>query len=470
MKFKIYYGRWTTPMNREHARSAVDAGSTVLAAAWLCFTSASFAQPSAAKNGVATNVCRIDLPTALKLAGAQNLDVQIARQSLAEAKANHESAVWQFFPWLSPGVGYRRHDDLIQETPGDIIEVHKDSYAVGPTLAAQLDLGDAIYKNLASRQLVKAADYGLESQLQDSILASAQGYFDLARASGLAGVIRESLRISEDYQHQLHEAVGAGIAFKGDELRVQVQTERYQLALRQTLEQQRVAAARLAQVLHLDATVELIPQDSDLAPLTLIETGAALDSLVHRALRSRPEARQSEALASAAKDAKNGATYGPLVPSVGAQVFVGGLGGGREGIPNTFGSSEDYFVGLGWRIGPGGLFDSGRIHATAARLEASKLASAKVTDDITRQVVESHTRVQSLADQLLTTKTNLTTASETLRLTRERKQFGVGAVLEDIQAQQELTRARSDYLNVVADYNKAQYQLAKAVGGLSKAE
>ena len=43
---------------------------------------------------------------------------------------------------------------------------------------------------------------------------------------------------------------------------------------------------------------------------------------------------------------------------------------------------------------------------------------------------------------------------------------GVGAVLEDIQAQQELTRARSDYLSAVAEFNKAQYGLAKAVGGL----
>ena len=85
-------------------------------------------------------------------------------------------------------------------------------------------------------------------------------------------------------------------------------------------------------------------------------------------------------------------------------------------------------------------------------------------DEITRQVVEGQTRVQSLLDQLGTTKQNLATASETLRLTRERKQFGVGVVLEDIQAQQELTRARSDYLNALAEFNKAQYFLLKALG------
>src|SRR4051812_47240801 len=45
----------------------------------------------------------IDLPTSLKLAGAQSLDIQIAREKLAEAKANYESAIWQFFPWIEPG-------------------------------------------------------------------------------------------------------------------------------------------------------------------------------------------------------------------------------------------------------------------------------------------------------------------------------------------------------------------------------
>src|SRR5437867_5252894 len=90
-----------------------------------------------------TNITHeIDLPTVLRLAGAQNLDVQIARQRLAEAKANHQSTVWQFFPWISPGVGYRRHDDLIQDVAGNVIEVHKESYAVGPTIAAQVDIGD----------------------------------------------------------------------------------------------------------------------------------------------------------------------------------------------------------------------------------------------------------------------------------------------------------------------------------------
>ena len=37
-------------------------------------------------------------------------------------------------------------------------------------------------------------------------------------------------------------------------------------------------------------------------------------------------------------------------------------------------------------------------------------------------------------------------------------------VLENIQAEQDLTRARLDLLTAIAEFNKAQYALKKAVG------
>jgi hypothetical protein len=45
----------------------------------------------------------IDLPTVLRLAGANNLDVQIAREKVTEARAASESARARFFPWIPLG-------------------------------------------------------------------------------------------------------------------------------------------------------------------------------------------------------------------------------------------------------------------------------------------------------------------------------------------------------------------------------
>lgn len=429
--------------------------STALAVAWLPAGVAQQKEPGAHK---------LDLATVLRLAGAQSLDVEIAREKLAEAKAGHEAARTQFFPWISPGIGYRRHDGNIQDVTGNVFNTSKQSYTAGATIGAQLELGDAIYKTLAAKQTFQAAGHGLETQRQESIFTAAQNYFDLLKSQAAVGVADVALKISQDYAGQVARAVEAGIAFKGDALRARVQAERNQMARRQAGEQRRVIAARLAQELHLPLETDLSPTEEELAPLKLSPQDDALDSLVALALAARPELKQSEALVAAARHAKDGSVYGPLLPSLGAQAFLGGLGGGVNQGTGNFRDAEDYLFGLSWRIGPGGIGDRSRIRLNEARLSSLRLADLKLRDEITRQVVESQVRAQSLADQLKMAKNALAAAEETLKLTRERKEFSVGIVLEHIQAEQELTRARNDYLALIAENNKAQFALQRALG------
>ena len=409
----------------------------------------------------------IDLPTTLRLAGARNIDIQLAREKLAEARATQESAIEKFFPSAAPGITYRRHDNLIQNTEGVIEDVHKQSYAPGGTIIAQTDLGDAIFKSLAAHQLVKAAGHAFDAQRENSIVSAAQAYFDLVATHSAAGVAREALCISSDYQTQIDKAVSIGLAFKGDALRVKVQRQRDEIALQQAEEKVLLAAARLAQILHLDPVVELRPHESQLLPLSLISAMMPAGTLVEQAMAARPEAKENAALVVAARVAKNGAVYGPLIPSLGGQAFIGGLGGGKDSQTGNFGESEEYVGLLNWRIGPGGLFDFGEIHAQQARLRAARLTEEKVRDEIAQQVVTGRVRLLSLADQLATARQSLSDAQENLRLDQERKEFGVGIVLETIVAEQELTRARTDYLRIVAEYNKVQYDLLRALGQIS---
>src|SRR5262249_12494442 len=116
------------------------------------------------------NLNPIDLPATLQLAGAKNLEIQIARERLREAEAERSSATERFFPWITAGVGYHRRDGVAQAVPmGTISDAHFQSYYPGVSIAAQMDLGDAIYKNLAAKQLVKASDQALETQRQITI-------------------------------------------------------------------------------------------------------------------------------------------------------------------------------------------------------------------------------------------------------------------------------------------------------------
>jgi outer membrane protein TolC len=406
----------------------------------------------------------IDLATALRLAGAQNLEVKLAAERATLAQADYTVARQQFFPWVTVGTGFRWHQENIQTVEGRIIDAEKAAFDVGGAIKAQIDLGETYFKTLSAYQLAKAAKSASEAQTQDSVLAAALGYFDLVRAQANVGVASDAVRISGDYESQVRRAVEAGVAFAGDAYRIQTQMELNRLTYRQALETRRITAARLAQVLQLDPAVNLLPEDSTPAPLRLIATPDSLDHYVRRALVDRPELHMTAAQREAARRARDGAKYGPLVPVISGLYSYGGLAGGQGNEIANFNESSDYGVGLSWRIGPGGLFDQGRIAAGESRLRSAELEEQKLRDEIVRQVVESHTRLRSLADQMITAQRALAAAQKTLDLSRERKEFGVGAVAESIQAEQELTRARRDYLGTVSEFNKAQFTLQRAAG------
>ncbi len=411
----------------------------------------------------------IDLATTLRLAGATGVEIQIAQQRLEAAKAGATGAVLDFLPWLSAGASYRAHGGLIQDVTGNIVEADKNASLLGGALSLQVDVGDAVFRMLAARQARTAAEHQLEGRRQETLVRAAQAYFDLLVAQAVVQVATEALGISRDYESQLLRAVDAGIALKGDALRVTVQTHRNQLALQQAQEQRRVLAARLAEALRLDPTVELVGQDVELAPLVLVPAAEPIEALIAEALAQRPEVKQSLALVQVADEARKGAVYGPLVPSVVGQVVAGDLSGGRDGGPTSSGSSRDYLAAVGWRIGPGGLFDLGRIRAARAGVGEAHWNAEKLKDGVAREVVEAHARVQSQQEQVATAKEALAVAEQALGLARGRKEFEVGVVLENILAEQDQTRARQDYVRAIGEYDKAQYALARALGRLGRA-
>src|SRR5258708_30950226 len=127
----------------------------------LCFLLHAFlmgaasAQESSPPTG-ANSTYPIDLATALRLAGAQNLDVQLARNAVDEAHANYASAVEPFLPSLVPSASYLRHTGRDQRVEGPLLDVSKHNDTAGAYLTAQIPVGDAIFSALQAHQLVTA--------------------------------------------------------------------------------------------------------------------------------------------------------------------------------------------------------------------------------------------------------------------------------------------------------------------------
>jgi len=427
-----------------------------------CCASASEEVERASANGAPQH---INLTASLRLAGVNNLDIKIVEQRLIEARANHLIALEKFVPSLSGGPGFAQHDGNIQEVHGPIVDVDKQQTRIGGGFLSEVQIGEAIYNSLATHQLVKAAKHATDAQWQDTIYQAAIAFFDLAAAKAAVDVADESLHIASGYSSQVERAANSGISFKGDMYQAVTQEQKFQLILEQARAHQRIAAAWLSQILNLDPAIELVPDQTNLTPISFFDEKETLGSLVGKALAFRPELLKANAQVQAARTTKSGAVYGPAIPTLGMATFWGGLGGGVGNAgANNFNNSTDYFVGISWKIGPGGLFDKGRIDKASAQVKESELENKKYRNEVIRQVVDAHTRMLSLSSQISTAQKALIAANKFLVVTCERKEFGVAEVLEAIDAERTITQIRLDYVNILAEYNKSQFELCRAVG------
>ncbi len=119
----------------------------------------------------------IDLASALKLAGARDLDIALAKERVCQAVAELDQARVLWLPSLYLGPNWIRHDGQVQTVQGQVINTSKSSLFLGGTAAAGssvsgpvpaggpaqvsgltsiLRFSDAIFEPLAARQVVGA--------------------------------------------------------------------------------------------------------------------------------------------------------------------------------------------------------------------------------------------------------------------------------------------------------------------------
>lgn len=407
----------------------------------------------------------VDLRTVMRLAGANNDEIQLARAKHDEAIAESKQAWQRFWPSLSLGAGYRGHEGRLQDIAGNVFNANKQQYSVGTGVMIDWSPGDIYYSALAAKQRALAAEHLAEKARIDIVTQSVERYYDLLAAEAMLTIIDDDLQLTQDYGKQLDGAVTAGTAFRADLLRVKSQISRAKLAIRQGEEQRDLAVARLAEILRLTPDAVLRPAKSDLVPVKMM-SGKGVATMISLAQQHRPEIHASQAIHNSMDAERDRAHVAPLIPSVQAGYTTGGLGGGTN-VGNqwgNFGSQQDYYLGVGWKIGPGGLFDRQRQNLANAREESASLQTSQVRAAVGREVVEAATRSQSANDQIKINDEAVAAAEEMTKLAKERQASQVGVVLEYLLAREELTRARQSRVMAVTDFNKAQHALKRAVG------
>jgi len=409
----------------------------------------------------------VDLPTVMRLAGAKNEEVEHAKLQHNVATLESKQAWQRFWPTLNAGTQYRAHEGQLQDVAGAVYDVNKQQYVLGAGVLVDWAPGEIYYGALAASQRALAAGQTVEKVRLDTVREATDRYYDMLAAEASISVLGEDVSVTGRYAEQLNNAVKVGTAFRADLLRVNTQIARLQIQIKQAEEQLGIAAARLCETLRLAPETQLRPAKIDLVPIKALKN-EPISALVARAQTNRPEVKTLNALSAGLENDETRVRRGPWFPSLQAGYSAGGLGGGRGGSTGHFGEQQDYFVGLGWKIGPGGLLDGTRMKIASTRRETAALQTSRTKAAVGRDVVESFMRSQSSEQQIRLSDEAVSAAVEMSKLAAERQASQVGVVLEFVLAREDLTRARLSRLKAVVDFNRAQQDLKYAVGDISE--
>jgi outer membrane protein TolC len=423
----------------------------------------------------------INLASAFRLAGSSPLDVQIAGQQVEAAAAHYDRSKLLWVPNFVVGVDYFAHSGLQQNFAGQIVGSTRDTFMLGLGPNVVFAFSDAVYAPLASRQELRARQLGQQATINDVSLAVAEAYFDVQQARGeLAGALL-AVKKAEELTNRA-SGLAKGLAPPQEEARAKVELARRRQAAIAARERWRTASAELARLLRLDPTAVIEPTEPPFLPVTVIDPGVPVDGLIPIALASRPELSGNQALVEATLARLKQEKIRPLMPSLAIRsvstnpsgsLGYGLFGGAGSGVPGSYGSRFDIDMQLVWEFQAFGFANRARVNERRAEHAAAILEQFKTQDLVAAEVVRAFAQVRAAAERLNEAEPALRDAIEladsSISGLGATRRVGEGLVLvvrpqEAVAALQSFAQANNDFYSAVADYNRAQFRLYRALG------
>ncbi len=412
----------------------------------------------------------IDLPTALRLAGANNLQVQFAQYRLAEAHARLEGAEILWLPSLSAGPLYNKHDGRIQETRGDVLEASRNSAFIGGGPTMSFHVADAIYEPLAARQVVRANEAALARATNDTLLAVALAYLDLLQAESQRAISSQDVENARQLVQLTEAFAKTGQGLESDAARARNELATRDREVIEAEEAVHTRSVRLANLLRLDPSVTLRPVNSEVAPVMLVSEDKPLAELIRQAQGVRPETEEQSALVEAALARLEQECMRPLIPRLLVDFSAGGFGGGAGSHFADFSDRTDFSVLAAWELRNLGLGNRSLQRQREAQQLQAETARQLIQDLISAEVAEAYHQVHERRRQVEVAQKGVDESLRSLELNMNRIRGAEGLPIEVLQAVQSVAAARRTHLAAVTNYNRAQFQLLRAVGQPAAAE
>ncbi|MGE0759590.1 MAG: TolC family protein [Pirellulaceae bacterium] len=425
-----------------------------------------------------TDPVPIDLGTALLVTAGQNPQVQFALQRIQESYAQLRLAQVLWVPSIRAGVNYNKHDGVIQNVEGDMLSTSRSSVYAGlggravgagspamPGLVIDVPVRDVLFQPRIAEQAWGASQHASTATHNDALLRTAVGYMDLLESLQVLAIAQETLENTEQLNALTTSFAETGQGLQADADRARTELSLRAIEVRRAAENARVASVRLARVLgQQDLSQTLLPQEPSLTPFELVETGTPVGELVAVGLSNRPELAENRYLVGAAIERLRRECYAPLLPSVLLGLSYGGNGGSPTSRIDDFGDRVDFDAAAVWELRNLGWGERSARGVAQSRLEQARWQQVQVMDQVASEIAEAHAQVDSRQAQIELAQAGIRAAEDSFRHNTDRIRDGQGLPIETLQSIQALDQARRQYVRAVADYNRAQFQLHRALG------
>lgn len=432
----------------------------------------------------------IDLANALRLGGARAIDIAVARQQVNRALGLLDQARSLWLPSLFYGPTWYRADGQVQTVNGPVQNVNRSSLYLGATaamdnsfpapspgtgypplntLSGTLRISDAIFEPMAARRVVNANRAGIRIATNNVLLQITEAYFDLQAANGQLAIAREAAANAEELSKITGAFARLGQDREADHRRALAELKRRRREVQLFSGQLLATSANLVRLLVLNPAQVMAPVEPPEIIIRLIPDEVPLEDLVVEGLRARPELANAYELVEAARLRLKQARLRPFVPSLALTESAGGFGGGQGAFFGNFGGRNDVAASLFWDLRGLGLMDCAIMRQRAAEHETARLEQVRVQTQVAADVTSAYNVRQAADLQIEEARQTLVEAIDSLQLNFINIRQGTSLPratrpIEVLQPIQALAQARSDYLDSVLTYNRAQFRLKRAIG------
>lgn len=405
----------------------------------------------------------IDLKTAIGYALDNNFAIRQARERIRQQEGVIVEVRARAIPNVSASGSAQVNDAAIsQVNPGS----HHQAWSLGITASQVLYAGGSVRSAIRSSQLAReAATLDLKDTINNALFQVRTDYYQVLLARERITVQEENLRLLQEQLKTTTDRFEAGTVSGFEKLRAEVAVANAKTPLITARNDYRLAIEALRQSLGLSArrpdSLEKAPEvvgKLDYTP-TSFELSAAFES----ARANRPDVLRVAKLVATNEEGVTIASSG-YKPTV--SVFGGWeLRGGYVGHSSLSDSPNGFLAGVqsDWAIFDG-LATRGRVIQAKSAVEQSRLTLSQTELAAEIDVRRTFSSWQEASDLVDASKKVVEQAQEAVRLANARYSAGTGTQLDVLQAQVDLTTARTNQVQAYYTYNVAVADLRRAMG------